>query len=370
MFDSVTHRKIISKEGMVSQTIEGRIIKILKDNLLASKDGVISRETSTDHLKLTEEEFKKFITYIQNLYSFQFTSEKFDISFFKDIGELVDYIKGEVVLMKHREFLDVDGTEFSLDNLPEPIFKGSQSTIFVVNNRVIKLFFSFQTETKAYREAKKQMIAYKAGLKVPVVYDIIDDVRTSIVMDFIGGECLGQQLFSTPEKASYYIEKLIDAQIEIHKLKHVDMLLQKQQYLTRVEEAHGYDEETITYFKSLVEEIKDQDTLCHGDLHLFNLVEKNGETYIIDWQDACLGNPHVDIARSYMLYVIYEQDMADEYLDKYCKKTNISREKILKWLPVNAAVRLCDSSKNVIKSNDPMNEEDKLTVMIYGDNKK
>lgn len=369
MFDSTTHRKVVAKEGMVSTDIAGRMIKILQDNLLGCKNGAITRETKTVDLTITCDEFDKFVHYIQSLYSITFVEGKNKLHDFNHVGELIDYIKREVYLMKKREYGDVDGLTFSLDALPEPAYKGSQSMVYIINQRVVKLFFPWQTETKAYREARKQMIAYQLGLKVPCVYDILDGERTAIVMDHIQGTCLGQEFFSDNTDGIVYIDKLIDAQIAIHKFKHVDMLLQQKQYGTRVEEATGYDQETIAYFRLLVDEITDQDTLCHGDLHLFNLIEKNGEVYIIDWQDACLGNPHVDIARSYMLYVIYEQDMADVYLDRYCKKTNTVREDILKWLPVNAAVRLCDSSKNILKKDDPTNENDKLLFMIYGDKK-
>ena len=52
-----------------------------------------------------------------------------------------------------------------------------------------------------------------------------------------------------------------------------------------------------------------------------------------------------------MVYKLYASYMADQYLDLYCKKTNIKKDFVLRWLPIIAAARLterenhCDETK-------------------------
>ena len=54
--------------------------------------------------------------------------------------------------------------------------------------------------------------------------------------------------------------------------------------------------------------------LCHGDFHLFNIIQDVKEdVYIIDWVDAVSGCPEADICRTYLLYI------------QFCKRVLVRR---------------------------------------------
>src|SRR5699024_1155675 len=54
--------------------------------------------------------------------------------------------------------------------------------------------------------------------------------------------------------------------------------------------------------------------LCHGDFHIFNLLQTNEGIYIIDWIDATSGDIRADVYRTYLLYSQHDPELADCYL--------------------------------------------------------
>ena len=86
----------------------------------------------------------------------------------------------------------------------------------------------------------------------------------------------------------------------------------------------------------------DGDRLCHGDFHPINVLGQNSRSMVIDWPDACCGDPAADVRRSYLLLKLHPEDIAEPYLDAYCRITNTPRASILDWLPYIAAARLAE----------------------------
>ena len=66
------------------------------------------------------------------------------------------------------------------------------------------------------------------------------------------------------------------------------------------------------------------------------------EPMIIDWPDACRGDPAADVCRSYLLLTLHASELAAPYLDAYCRRGEISRQAIFDWLPYIAAARLAE----------------------------
>ena len=86
----------------------------------------------------------------------------------------------------------------------------------------------------------------------------------------------------------------------------------------------------------------DGDRLCPGDFHPINVLGQNSRPMVIDWPDACCGDPAADVCRSYLLLTLHAEVIAEPYLDAYCGNTNMPRANILDWLPYVAAARLAE----------------------------
>ena len=55
-------------------------------------------------------------------------------------------------------------------------------------------------------------------------------------------------------------------------------------------------------------------TLCHGDLHVRQIIVGDALTGIIDWVDVCRANPGIDLA---LLWSFVPRDMFDSFLAEY-----------------------------------------------------
>jgi hypothetical protein len=81
------------------------------------------------------------------------------------------------------------------------------------------------------------------------------------------------------------------------------------------------------------------DRLCHGDINVLGEVSR---PVVIDWPDACRGDPAADLCRPYLLLRLHAAGIAEPYLDAYCRISNVTWEKVLDWLPCVAAARLAE----------------------------
>jgi hypothetical protein len=71
---------------------------------------------------------------------------------------------------------------------------------------------------------------------------------------------------------------------------------------------------------------------------------------LIDWPDASRGDPAADVCRSYLLLRLHAQDIAEPYLDAYCRITDVQKGKILDWLPYVAAARLAEDAPDDLEA--------------------
>ena len=63
---------------------------------------------------------------------------------------------------------------------------------------------------------------------------------------------------------------------------------------------------------------------------------------MIDWPNACRGDPAGDVCRSYLILKLHADEVGEPYLDAYCRVSGSSCQKILDWLPFVAAARLAE----------------------------
>ena len=69
-------------------------------------------------------------------------------------------------------------------------------------------------------------------------------------------------------------------------------------------------------------------------------VKEDGTMYVLDWVHATQGNASADVARTYLLFCLDNQDTADKYMDLFCKKTGTDKRYVQQWLPLVAAAQL------------------------------
>ena len=137
---------------------------------------------------------------------------------------------------------------------------------------------------------------------------------------------------------------MVDIQIDMFSkkcpsLRNLKHKLTKQINMAPVDDAKRYE------LLSRMESTPKHDKLCHGDFTPQNvIVDADGKAHIIDWNHATVGNASADVARSYLWLSLYNEKIADMYMNMYCEKTGTEKSYVQLWLPIVAAARL---SKNI-----------------------
>ncbi|MCE4047930.1 phosphotransferase family protein [Bacillus sp. Au-Bac7] len=231
-------------------------------------------------------------------------------------------------------------------NLGNPIATGNTANLYLLDSKIMKVFKDFLPQGEAYYEAKKQQYAYSKGLNAPKVLEVknINDSQ-AIVMEYIYGETLGQQLLNDLEHAERYMKLLINVQTSIHAvIVEADALEPLPERLkSKLQAVSCLNDIQKQALLLKLKSLKHEHRLCHGDLHPFNLIATDKEVYIIDWVDASAGDRLADICRTYLLFLSFSIELAELYIDMYCKHTTILKGEILEWLPIIAGARLYEN---------------------------
>ncbi|WP_273850442.1 phosphotransferase family protein [Guptibacillus spartinae] len=226
--------------------------------------------------------------------------------------------------------------------LGHPVAEGNTATIYQIHDKIVKVFREDLPDGTSSYEAKKQRYALSKGLPVPNIFEVTKiDGKQAIIMEKMSGRTLGDLLLENRDRAEVYMELSVNIQHSIHQIS-ADSFEPMTEKLTRqIEEANELSQKQKAALLCKLKEMPVKKQLCHGDLHLFNLVMGDQVT-IIDWVDASAGDSRADVCRTYLLYTQFSSDLADLYLKLYCMKTGELKEVILEWAPIIAGARLAE----------------------------
>jgi tRNA A-37 threonylcarbamoyl transferase component Bud32 len=180
------------------------------------------------------------------------------------------------------------------------------------------------------------------GMNVPKVLEVgVFESKWSITFDFIEGKTLQQLMDENPDKLPEYMENMVDVHLSIlskqcpllNKLK--DKMSRQILDTKELDDVIRYD--MRTQLGSMPKHTK----LCHGDFNPSNIVVKDDKSmYVLDWVHATQGNASADVARTYLLFCLQDQNKADMYMNLFCKKTGTAKKYVQTWLPIVAAAQL------------------------------
>lgn len=229
-------------------------------------------------------------------------------------------------------------------------------------DRVIKLFrvdFPMEDIEAEFDIAKN---VSDAGVDTPTAYEIIEiEGQFAIIYERIYGEEVIVKLRENILKAPYYMRQMAITLADLHsKSIAIELPSLVEKYTRGLEQAPLISDKTretlIQHLRSLPEE----QSVCHGDYHVKNVMISDNRTIIIDWVDAVRGNPLMDVARTHVilsedhseelppylrpLYLLLSRFMRNHFVNHYLKLTGHSRKALNDWLPLTAAYRLNESS--------------------------
>ncbi len=215
-------------------------------------------------------------------------------------------------------------------------------TIYRDGDKLVKQFDAGYSKADILNEALNQARVEETDLNIPRLQAVeVVDGKWSIVSDFIDGETLESKMNSNPEKEDEYLEFFVDLQRTVLSKK-VPMLNKLKDKMNGKISAANLDATTRYELHTRLDGMPKHNNLCHGDFNPSNIIITSvGKAYIIDWSHATQGNSSADVARSYLLFYLNgKKELAEKYLNLYCKKSDTAKQYIQKWIPIVAASRL------------------------------
>lgn len=229
------------------------------------------------------------------------------------------------------------------------------------SDKVLKLFFKKFDEERVKYEADIGYIVHESGVPSPAVFDIIDlDDRKGIIFQRISGTSLTKKIQTEPWNYNYYVQKLAQLQFKIHQCTSDKLPSQKERLsfiINKSAQKLGAREKIILDY---LDKLPDGVSICHGDLHLNNVIVSNNELIAIDWNSAYRGNPLSDVARTFLMVYSPIKSLSSNdfmtnftqyirwlslrgYLSEYMKLANVNFESIDEWMLPIAAGKLKDN---------------------------
>ena len=141
-----------------------------------------------------------------------------------------------------------------------------------------------------------------------------------------------------PEMQDEYLELFVDLQMEVHS-KEAPLLTLLRDKMNRKISATTLDATTRYELHTRLDGMPKHKKVCHGDFNPSNIIiSENGTPYVLDWSHATQGNASADVARTYLLFCLNgETELADKYINLFCKKSDTAKQYIQKWIPIVAA---------------------------------
>lgn len=212
-------------------------------------------------------------------------------------------------------------------------------TVYRDGNRAVKVFDEDYKKSDILNEALNQARAEETGLPVPKLLEVgVVDGKWAIASEYIEGKTLSQLMDEHPEKVDEYLELFVDIQLRIHNQK-APLLNKLKDKMNRKIDETDLDATTRYELHTRLEGMPKHNKVCHGDFRPSNvIVGDDGVNYIIDWAHVTQGNASADAARTYLVFYLKgETELAEKYLNLFCKKSDTAKQYVQKWLPIVAA---------------------------------
>lgn len=224
-------------------------------------------------------------------------------------------------------------------NLNKVIAVRTDKTVYRDGDLAVKVFNEDYSKADVLNEALNQARVEETELHVPKVIEVTKiDGKWAIVTQFIPGKTLDALMKEHPEKKDEYLELFVDLQLQVHQQK-APLLNKLKDKMNRKIAQTTLDATTRYELHTRLEGMPKHNKVCHGDFNPSNIIiTDDGTAYILDWSHATQGNASADVARTYLLFCLQgDEDMAKQYLDLFCKKSDTAKQYVQQWLPIVAA---------------------------------
>jgi len=207
------------------------------------------------------------------------------------------------------------------------IGKGRQTTVYEWRGFAYKVFCDDGSRARIDYEIRVQNELLKTSL--PVIKFYPSEFDGTIKMDYINGITLGDKILKQHYQSG--VEDLLYLQEQIHCVKGLHLPAVKDLIMRKIIMSNACPEEKNKMERCL-SEIENGESLCHLDFHPYNVIEKSGRFFIIDWANAGNGNPIYDYVRTYIILDEHDHSFSHRYREQLKQESEIDNDQFEKAL--------------------------------------
>ncbi len=228
------------------------------------------------------------------------------------------------------------------------IVKREYKTVYDLGDRVVKHFKPSHLKSDVFNEALNNARVEETGLNIPKVLSVSNiDGGLAIELEKREGKTLDILMKENPSKEKEYIEKFVAIQMDVHSRRSPLLTKVKAKYARVIESLDTISKDSKYELMIRLNSMKDHVKVLHGDFNPSNIIiGEDGSYSVLDWSHATQGNASSDAAMTYLLLSFENEEIAEKYMEEFCKQSGISRRLINLWLPIVAAVRLAKAKED------------------------
>ncbi|MGM0884995.1 MAG: aminoglycoside phosphotransferase family protein [Bacillota bacterium] len=259
-----------------------------------------------------------------------------------------------------------------INKLGAKIGEGGCAEVFewMDDTKIVKLAKSNTSFAALQGELHHCRIAWEHGLPVPEPFELVSiEGRSGIVLERIYGESILKRFVyratehsmieQTINVADDYIDTKPTARLlyQIHSHSVTNMPSQRESIKNDILRSQYLNEDEKEAVITQLDLLPMKNKLCHGDPNPGNIIFRDNEAVIIDWNNASIGNPEADLAE-YIIMVRYAilppdfpqcaNDVLNEsressiqmFMDEYERLSGIGYADVESWIIPIAARKL------------------------------
>lgn len=225
-----------------------------------------------------------------------------------------------------------------MDNTLKLIGEGISAEVYTNGVYAYKKYKKgYSLENMRFEVAVQNEISTHTNLPV-AEYHVIDGM---IQMTLFEGKNLAERINQDQYTAGF--QEFIDLQCEIFQYESLRLANSYETFSEQIINS-PLDENLKAKALKSIDLIDKTYHLCHFDYHPENIMYHDNQPYIIDWTNAKLGNPVMDIASTYIIFQLFAAEFANPYLEEMIKK-GYSYHEIMDAIPVMAFIRLRETKE-------------------------
>lgn len=178
----------------------------------------------------------------------------------------------------------------------------SAQVVRISKEHVLKIFKPHLAPILAEREFAFASFAYDSGIPSPRPIELQQlDFTQAILYEFVPGINLDAHTLPRPWRYRSATYQMADLHAAIHRIDSAipnlaDSYRQKEFFGTLIGYSDRLPEHLRRQCLDILENVKQGNALCHGDMYPSNLMIHNGQCLAIDWSMATIGDPAGDVA--------------------------------------------------------------------------